>query len=254
MSRAPSSVEECPACGAERVTRWEDIKVWVCDECSYVVDDTTTKSSAPNFSANTSSDEVEDRDWEQVIAVEDKSEANLVEVVSEAERVAEELGLSEKITLRAAEIVVEAWKVNFTHGRTMPDVVGASVYAASREVQRSVPPAIIADNINTDKQSIKSTYQQLKSELRLDIEPPSPTEYTDHICRESNLPDGVGQKAEELLEEHRITGNPVGIAAAACYEAANTEGYRVTLRGAAEKVGLTKETIWRHSSKFNRES
>lgn len=250
MSGPISPVEECPACGVEQVSRWEELKAWVCEECSYVVNTAAAKSATPDFSTDTRGEEVDNRNWDQVISVEDKSEANLVEVLSETERVSDELGLSEEITLRAAEIVVEAWKANFMHGRTMPDTVAASVYAASREVQRGVPPAIIADNIKSNQQSIKSTYQQLKSELRLDIDPPSPTEYLSHICRECNLPEEVVQIAEELVEEHHTGGNPVGIAAAACYEAANTEEIDLTLRVAAEVVGLTKETIWRHTSKL----
>lgn len=80
--------------------------------------------------------------------------------------------------------------------------------------------------------------------------PPSSAEYLGHICRELSLSGEVEKTARGLLEGHHTGGNPVGIAAAASYEAANAEEADLTLREVAEMIGLTKQTVWRHASKI----
>jgi transcription initiation factor TFIIIB Brf1 subunit/transcription initiation factor TFIIB len=250
MSESFTLDEKCPACGAEEINYWEELETGICDHCSYVVEATVSNRSTLDFSENIDGDKINDQAWHQSISVKDKSEADLVEVLSQVEEVADELVLSQELTVRAAEIVVEAWKANFMHGRTKPDTVGASVYAASREMQQSIPPAIIADKIEPDRQSVKDTYQQLKAELQLDIDPPNSTEYLGHIYQELDLTADLTTTAEMVLDGYYTGGNPAGIAAAAIYVVSNNEGNDLTLREAAEVTGLTKETIWRHASKI----
>lgn len=254
MNESSPPVEECPACSADNLSYWEELETWICDDCSYVVETGVSNSSTPDFSEDIDGDEINDRAWDQSISVKDKSEANLVEILSLVEEVTDELALSHELAIRAAEIAVEAWKANFMHGRTKPDTVGASVYAASREMQQGIPPAIIANNINSNQQSVKDTYQQLKAELNLDIDPPSSTEYLGHICQELDLPAEVATTTETVLDGYHAGGNPVGIAAAAVYVVSNNEGNELTLRQAAEAIGLTKETIWRQASQIRKEN
>jgi transcription initiation factor TFIIB len=249
MSEATEPVEECPACGAEKINYWDELETWICDGCSCVVEEIVPETTA-NPSVALDGTENDTQDWKQSISVDDSSEANLIEVVSELEQVAETLGLSDDLTLRGAEIVVEAWKTNFMHGRTKSDTVGASLYAASREMQQSIPPAFITDRIESDRQSLKNTYQQLKTDLQLQIHPPKPVEYLGQIRRELKLSTEIEEEAVELLDEQQLGGNPVGIAAAALYHTANANGDDVTFRTIAEVTGLTKETIWRHHQKI----
>lgn len=253
MSESSAPVERCPACSDTKISYWEELETWICDHCSFVVEKGESKTSTPDFSEGIGRNEINDQAWEQSISVKDKSDANLVEVLSQVEEVSDELALSHDLVIRAAEVVVEAWKANFMHGRTKPDTVGASVYAASREIQQGVPPAIIADKIESDPSVVKNTYQQLKMELQLDIDPPSSTEYLDHICQELNLSEDVISAANTVLDGYHAGGNPIGIAAAAVYVVLGKEENKLTLREAAEVTGLTKETIWRQVSKIREE-
>lgn len=247
MSDSAVPAEECPACGSEQMSYWEGLQTWICDECSYVIDESPAEMSSPIHSDEVEDEDSTDKTWKQSISITDTSEANLVELLTQVEDLADTLSLSTELTTRAAEISVEAWETNFMHGRSQPDTVGAAVYAASRELQRAVPPATIATAVASDCQSIKDTYRKLKSELQLEIAPPQGMEYVGHICRELNLSDDIAATAETLLENHSASGNPVGIAAAAVYVAAHLEGNEVTLREAADITGLTKETIWRQA-------
>jgi transcription initiation factor TFIIIB Brf1 subunit/transcription initiation factor TFIIB len=252
MNESSPPFEECPACSADNLSYWEELETWICDGCSYVVETGVSNSSTPDFSEDINEDEINDRAWDQSIPVKDKSESNLVDVLSQVEEVADELVLSQELVIRAAEIAVEAWKANFMHGRTKPDTVGAAVYAASREMQQGIPPAIIANKIESDQQSVKDTYQQLKAELNLDIDPPNSTEYLSHVCQELDLTAEIPMTAEAILDGYHAGGNPVGIAAAAVYVVSNNEGTELTLREAAEATGLAKETIWRQVSKIRK--
>jgi transcription initiation factor TFIIB len=249
MSESSTTIEECPACGAEKIKYWEELETWICERCSYVVEGGVSKKSIPDFSEEIDEDEINDRTWDQSLSIKDKSEANLVEVLSQVEEVADELALSDELEIRAAEIVVEAWTTNFMHGRTKQDTVGAAVYAATRQYQRSIPPSIIADAISGNKQDIKNTYQQLKSEQNLDINPPTPQEFVDAICEELGLSERVSESAVEKLSKTPLpAGNPIGIGAAAVYVACTDGSEDLTLRRVATVTGLTKETVWRQAS------
>lgn len=250
MTESPTPVEECPVCGTETISYWEEIETWVCDDCSYVIETAMSETSSPSLSTDLDRTEVKEEAWNESISVKDKSEANLVDVLSKVETISDKLALTDELAIRAAEVVVEAWKINFMHGRTKPDTVGASVYAASREAQQGIPPAIIADKIESDRETLKKTYQQLKAELQLNIDPPRPQEYLEHICYELNLPLGVEKTAEEILAGHSAGGHPGGIAAAGVYVASEIEGEDLTLRRAAKVTDLTKETIWRQAERI----
>ncbi len=246
------SVNECPVCNSKNIGYWEDLDTWICENCSYVINEDSPEIPTTS-SCGTSSDDVENTTWDQALSITDKSEANLVELLSQVEEVSNTLSLPDELMLRAGEISAEAWETNFMHGRTTADTVGAAVYAAGRELQYGVPPASIASAVDRDKQSIKTTYQKLRSNLHLDVAPPQPVDYIDYLCQVLNLSEEIAETAERLLTNHRIGGNPVGIAAAGVYLAADQEA-DLTLREVAEVIGLTKETVWRQTKRIQKET
>lgn len=236
------------------MSQWDDLDSWVCDQCSYVisekedsppdgfVEDLEGESESPNSNSP----------WDEQIAIKDKSEANLVELLSIVEDLAEQVGISDEITERAAEIATDAWTENFLHGRCKYDTAAAAVYAASRVAGRSVPPGQLCDgHEGLEKRSVKATYKALKSTLNLDLTPPTPVEYLHHIISELDLPTDLAESAQEALKKQQPHGgNPVGIAAAAVY----LEGpQKLTYRDLGTAVDLTKETIWNHASDLTSE-
>lgn len=254
MTGGQNHTKECPACGGNNTTYWDNLESTICEDCSHVVDSKVAKSipevpvESPSVDGSGDSNET---DWEDRISVKDNSEGNLIEVLSQTEELADDLSLSNDVAIRAAEVVAEAWKTNFMHGRTKRNTVGAAVYAATREIQESIPPGLVAQAIGADKQSLKNTYQQLKAEQELGIAPPTPAEYVNSICRELDLSQPVRETAVELLARQQSRGNPVGSAAAGIYEACSERNVELTLREVAEVSGLTKETVWRHTSRMS---
>lgn len=253
MSETVPPAEECPICSTGEISRWEKLDTWICEECSYVFDgDGTAENVAPleSLSESDADGQVESEDWRGSITPHDRSEANLIDVLSKTEAVAEELGLSEETELRVAELVTQSWKSNFMLGRTKTDTVGAAVYAATREASQSIPPALIADAIGTEKRRVKDFYTSLKSELDIDVSVATPEEFVPAIADELGTCDTIERSALELLDQSEPTGgNPVGVAAAALYQASSINGEDLTQREVAAVVDVTKETIWRHCNR-----
>ncbi len=241
--------EQCPACGDASLSYREEIESWLCDGCSYVLDSETV-STATETDDETSVD-TEPVDWESQIAVSDTAEANLIDALSRTEAVADAVGLSDERTLRAGEVIAEAWQTNFMHGRSQERTIGAIIYAVSREVDAALPPALIADAVEADRGSIKQTFPELTNELDLDIGPPVPREFVAAISGALELPANVERRARQILNQQETSsGNPIGIAAAAIYVACEYSDSAVTLKDFAAVTGLTKETIWRQKSGF----
>lgn len=245
--------EQCPACGAESLNHQAAIESWICEKCSYVLD----SDEQPSVSDNSNPAEVEANDepgeiaWESQIAVSDNSEVNLINALSRMETVADAVGFSDDRTLRAGEVIAEAWQTNFMHGRSQERTIGAVVYAVSREVDTALPPAMIAKEMTVDKAEIKQTYQTLTRELELDIGPPVPSEFVVAISAELKLPSSVKSSATDLLQQQDLSGgNPIGIAAAAVYVASDQTTTNLTLKQLGDVVGLTKETIWRQKEQI----
>jgi transcription initiation factor TFIIB len=87
-------------------------------------------------------------------------------------------------------------------------------------------------------------------ELDLQINPPGPKEYVPHLNSQFELPNHVEREAFEILRGTETTGcNPAAIAAAALYTATQ-DSDSLTLQTAGKAAGVSKETVWRHSTKF----
>jgi len=244
--------EQCPACGAESLSHQAAIESWICAECSYVVDsnDQPSVSDSSKRVEESTDHETGQLDWKSQIAVSDNGEANLLEALSRTEDVADAVGLSDERTLRAGEVIAEAWQTNFMHGRSQERTVGATIYAVSREIDTALPPAMIAEEMMVDKTVIKQTFQTLNCELNLDIKPPVPCEFVAAISEELELPENVEPASKDILQQQdTIGGNPIGVAAAAIYVTEYGEN-KLTLKQLAEVIGLTKETIWRQKEEL----
>jgi transcription initiation factor TFIIIB Brf1 subunit/transcription initiation factor TFIIB len=247
--------DQCPLCDSEELEYRDEISSWTCEGCSYVFDGDGASEDISSLATATQTDESgqdETEDWKETINARDKSEANLIDVLNKIEEVAEELRLSEEVEIRAAELVTEAWKLNFMLGRTKTDTVAAAVYAAAREYSESIPPALIAGAVGTQKRRVKDFYTSMKTELDLELPAATPEEFVPAISAELEANNEIKRAAIELLNQSGpVGGNPVAIAAAAVYEASNDRRQELTQREIAVAVDVTKETIWRHCKKFD---
>jgi transcription initiation factor TFIIIB Brf1 subunit/transcription initiation factor TFIIB len=245
----------CPVCGSTDLTSWDGIDSLVCEDCSYVIeadiDITEADTASETFSDREHQVNSEKPDWQSQISVKDNSEAILVDALSEAESVTDELSLSDDVLVRVGEVVADAWEQNFMHGRSMSRSVGAAVYAVSREQNTTVPPGMVADLVGIEKSKLKQTYKQLKEDLNLGLKSPTPSEYVEYICQTLGLSEDVKQESIQLLESvGTVGGNPIGTAAASVHEVSSDKSEEITFRQIAQVTALAKETVWRHAEKL----
>lgn len=254
MSSLKEEPSRCSACDSENIEFWDQFASWVCTECSLVLDETgptVEKNVVATNSGTEPGDGSTGRPWDDSLGISDASDQNLVDVLSAAETISSELSLPTDIEMRAAEILTKAWESNFMHGRTKVDTIAAALYAATRENEQAVPPGVLADAIETDKGSVKTTYRKLKIDLELNLRPPTPREYVWYLCQCLDLPSEVQVTAENVLNDAgHLGGNPIGIAAAGIHVVTSRSSIDITLRELAAVTTLTKETVWRHSSKI----
>ena len=132
------------------------------------------------------------------------------------------------------------------HGRQEDAVLGACIYVACREHRNPRPVAAVSAVLNVNAPTINSTYRKLKRGLERRIRVATPEDYVPYLIDQLSLSDEMVADAIHILNESQdIAGNPVGIAAAALYLAANAGDETITYREAGQAAGVTKETVWR---------
>ncbi len=188
------------------------------------------------------------RKWQHRIRTSKSGERSLAQGLAEINSMASKMGLPRHVRESAAVLYRKASTKNLVRGRSIDEVVAATLYAACR--QCGVPRTLdeIADKSNVDRKSIGRTYRTLTRELVLRLLPQSPRDYIARFCNKLGLDIEAQRKAEEILErvERRELASgvaPSGVAAATIYIAAVISGKPCTQKEVAEVSGVTEVTI-----------
>lgn len=255
MNSLNGSQITCPACGESEIREFADRGKQSCRSCGFVLP--TNENEATNADSILQQVDLDDEsdstdsNWKDQVAIEDKSDTELIQLLALTEQVAEDTGLGEEVIIQSGELVTRAWKSNFMHGRRKDETVAAAVYITSRKVGSAVPPGVLAQVSGVEKSSLKDTYTKLKNELGLDVNPARPVQFVDFLCDQFGLSNPVRSEAKKSLNELDTSpGNPIGVASGAVYSIATSNGEDVTLDEIGKVVEITKETVWRHSKNF----
>lgn len=260
------TVGRCPDCGSSNINAETSLATAICGECGLVLDDDTlpsaqsteTKTQAASQPGSDTGDavdrpETDTNGWHSDFEVKDSSDEHLVEALIQMETVAEELTMTVDSRLRAAELLTEAWEQRFMHGRGTDATVATCLYTACRQSGQPRPISSVADTTGVCDSKLRSIYRTLVTELELQVETAESEDYISYLSTQLELDHETATKAEGVLTEAQgVAGNPVGIAAAALYIAANETVNTITFREAAAVTGVTKETIWRKAESLRR--
>ena len=117
------------------------------------------------------------RKWQTRIRVHSSLDRNLVQALSELDRLSSQLGIPRGVKEPSAVIYRKAMEKKLSRGRSIEALVGASVYAASRI--RRVPRTLdeVARHSVVSKKEVGKCYRVLVTELELKVPPPSPIDY-----------------------------------------------------------------------------
>lgn len=242
----------CPSCETAIEPLGIDEFDGICPNCGLVMDEGSWPSSFAvdtSSSGNANDSSSQGTPWVDDVQILDATDQQLVRVVSRTDEVADKLGLSVEGRHRAVEIAIEAWEQNIMHGREFDATVAAGVYLAAHQFDNPRPTHVVASHAGTTTQQFARVRKAMVQELELESESSDPEKYLPYLCDMVQAPSWVQLQATDRLENTRMTGNPVGIAAAALYLTAKDE-LDLTLKDAAEIAGVTKETIWKKSKEL----
>lgn len=246
-------VNQCPACGSETLDTDIDIPGGICRGCGLVYDGSEWAANPIRGGKMGMQSELENAtrsDWRDEVTIRDASDQQLVRILSWTDDLADRLSLKSEERESAAELAVEVWDQNLMHGRELESVIAGVMYTTCRKSGQPRPSHTIADAAKVCERKLRDASKMIKRELDLQINPPGPKEYIPHLNRQFVLPNHVQKNAFEILQDTETTsGNPAAIAAAALYTATQ-DSDSLTLQTAGKAAGVSKETVWRHSTEF----
>jgi transcription initiation factor TFIIIB Brf1 subunit/transcription initiation factor TFIIB len=245
--------QTCPHCGSYEITIVHGDKQ-VCQDCGFVIaqSEKLTRNQGTNYTLDSTRDDTSDEDWTKIVSPKDSSESQLVELITQAESVVQELEGDRQDCVHAAEIVTEAWEQGYFHGRSSKVCVGAIVYVMFRQAQRPRPFGIVAETCAVSTKQLRSAYRSLGLKYSISGGVIETSLYVPFLATQLSLNECVQKKAQSLIESvPEVAGNPSAVAVASLYISAKSEDYAITLAEAGRAAGVTKETVWAKTKNFS---
>ncbi len=188
------------------------------------------------------------RKWHKRVSVSTSMERNLTIALAELDRVASSLGLPENLKESAALLYRKAVKEELIRGRLIESVVAAVIYAICR--MNGIPRTLdeISKISGIEKKEIGRAYRFIKSELKISVPLPDPSEYIPKFASALKLGTEIQEEAIKLIKKAMKKGlisgrGPTGVAAAALYIACAIHGIKRTQKEVADVAGVTEVTI-----------
>jgi len=188
------------------------------------------------------------RKWQRRTRISNATERNLASALGELDRIASALGLPRNVRETAATMYRKAVNKNMIRGRSIEDVVAATVYGACR--QCGIPRTLeeIASFSRSRKKEIGRSYRFIARGLELKLFPTRPEEYISRFCNKLGLSSKVQAKVAEIVRgatDKELTSGrgPTGITAAAIYMATVICNENRTQKEIANVTGVTEVTI-----------
>ncbi len=188
------------------------------------------------------------RTWDRRSQIHESSDRNLSRAFMQLRTFSDKLSLSDEIIERAAYIYRKALERGLIRGRSITEMMAASLYAACRnsEIPRTLKD--VANVANISKKDLARSYRLLLKEMDLRMPVPDPAKSVSKIASRVNAGERTRRRALEILAEARKKGvaagkDPVGLAASALYVARTLSGEGKTQRDIAQAAGVTEVTI-----------
>jgi transcription initiation factor TFIIB len=188
------------------------------------------------------------RKWDSRSPAFGSHERNLAVAMTELEKMAAKLGVSDAVKERAAYIYRKALDRGLLRGRSIIGISAASLYAAFRDTGTPRTLKDIAAVNNIDRKSVARDYRILLREMDLSMPVADAAKNVTRIASKVGFSEKVARKAVDIVrltEEKEISAGkaPMGLAASALYLAGVIEGEVRTQKEIAEAAGVTEVTV-----------
>jgi transcription initiation factor TFIIB len=188
------------------------------------------------------------RTWDRRSQMHESADRNMGKAFVQLRTFADKLSLPEEIVERAAYVYRKALERGLIRGRSITEMIAASLYAACRdsEIPRTLKDVAKVANIN--RKDLARSYRLLIREMDIKMPVPDPAKSVAKIASKVEAGEKTRRRALEILAKARQLGvaagkDPVGLAASALYVASMLSGEDKTQRDIAQAAGVTEVTI-----------
>ena len=188
------------------------------------------------------------RTWDKRSRIHPSLDRNLRQAFSELDRLAEKINAGSGVVEKAAYIYRKAVEKRLVRGRSISEMIAASLYAALRDTETPRNLKDLAAVSNIKKGKLAQSYRLLLREMDLRMPVRDPTKYVSRIASKAGANERVRRRALEILKQAQETNSsagkdPMGLAAAALYAASVMENANQTQKDFALAAGVTEVTI-----------
>jgi len=193
------------------------------------------------------------RIWDSRSQAHKSSDRNFRFAFNELSKLKDKLGLSESTVEKTAYIYRKAVDKNIIRGRSIPSLLGASIYAACRESETPRTLKDIERVSNVKRKELAKCYRVLIEKLDLRIPVVSPVYCIARIANKIGISEKSKRLAVKILNDYEQTGDaagksPTGLAATALYLACVNMGEHYSQKNIAGASTITEVTIRNRSA------
>ena len=234
--------DSCPACEHSQFESLDEIPKPLCSACGFVIGDDVEPPPELIVDEETNDEPVP---WSEFYSVTNETEKQVAQGFEHLVEISQELNVSAEAVRSASDLLVEAAISNLADGRSWKQIAAATLCLGARSANDPRPSTRIAEAANLPDSKIRQTTRLVQQIFEEGYAENPPENHIPFLCADIGLPKPVKNRSHQLLRSTNgvfdTSGvNPVGIAAAAVYLAADND---VTQREVAEAAGITQETI-----------
>ena len=188
------------------------------------------------------------RKWQLRTRLKSSEDRNLYQAMREIERITSLLKLPKAVKDDASAIYRKALEKKLVRGRSIDEIVAASIYAACRRMKVVKSLDEIAKYTKSKRSEIARAYRLLLAKLDIEIPVIDPKDYLMSIADAVKADMKSVRKALEIIEKAKNIGitsgrDPAGIAAAALYIGVVLNNEPITQHDIASVAGITDVTL-----------
>ncbi|MCP8311353.1 MAG: transcription initiation factor IIB [Candidatus Methylarchaceae archaeon HK02M1] len=188
------------------------------------------------------------RMWDRRSQMQVPLHRNLLQALTELNRIADKLKVSSSIVERAAYIYRKALKKDLVKGRSISSIITASIYAACRESSTPRTLKDVAKASGIKRKDLARSYRLILRELDLKMPVLDPAKCVSRIASKVGISERTSRKALRILDKAKRAGvsagkDPMGLAGSALYIACLLDGKDVTQEEIGRAAGVTEVTI-----------
>jgi transcription initiation factor TFIIB len=188
------------------------------------------------------------RKWNRRAKIESGNQRNLAKAMGMLNQLGSEINVPRSVTETAALVYRQTLSKGGTRGRTIKNLVTASLYIGCRICNVSRSLTVISESANISKKEAAKNYRYLYGIVEQDIPSINTANIISMLVNKNDLSGKVERLALEILKaasELKITSgkSPSGMAAASVYISCILVGEKVTQGSIAAPARVTEVTI-----------